>query len=76
MKLSSDGQWLNADQRLTMWQSMHHFGKVTKANTPKAGFMDSKPQITTSAKLEGTEEGEDGGVRMREREKTQRRVCW
>lgn len=42
-KLSSDGQWLNKDQQLTMWQSMHHFGKVTKANTPKAGFMDPKP---------------------------------
>ena len=33
--------------------------------------MDSKPQITTSAKLEGTEEGEDGSVRKKEREKTQ-----
>lgn len=37
-----------------------HYGKVTRANTPKAGFTDSNPQITTSAKLRRTEEEEEG----------------
>lgn len=40
---ASDGQRLNEDRRLTMRLSVRRFGKVTKANTPKAGFMDSKP---------------------------------
>lgn len=46
-----------------MWQSMRRFEKVTKANTPKAGFCGS---LNNHVRLAGrTEEGEDRSVRMR-----------